>query len=85
MLGSSVVLFVIGNKTELESQRNIQESEAQEYASSVGAGYCECSAKENVGVNELFDDITKVETLVPERGTSSDLRYSDSTILGPPM
>lgn len=34
MLGNSVVLFVIGNKTDLESQRNVQETEAQELVSS---------------------------------------------------
>lgn len=31
MLGDSAKLFVVGNKTDLEPQRNVPESEAQEY------------------------------------------------------
>lgn len=74
MLGDSVVLMIVGNKIDLEKNRRIEKSVAIEYvciihfiyhrilfryANSVGAGYRETSAKENVGIDELFIELTK--------------------------
>lgn len=39
-----LVLILVGNKMDLESNRQVQTSEAMQYAHSIGAEYSECSA-----------------------------------------
>ncbi|KAK0396045.1 hypothetical protein QR680_001541 [Steinernema hermaphroditum] len=60
MLKDSVTLMIIGNKTDLERERVIESSAAKEYADSVGAQYSETSAKENLGISAVFDQVTKL-------------------------
>uniref|UniRef100_A0A914CBK3 Uncharacterized protein n=1 Tax=Acrobeloides nanus TaxID=290746 RepID=A0A914CBK3_9BILA len=57
MLGDSVVLFIVGNKIDLNERRTVGSSEAEEYAKSVKAEYRETSAKEDTGVIPLFEDL----------------------------
>lgn len=47
-------IMIAGNKKDLESTRQVDQSEAEAYALSIGAGYVETSAKDDVGVHELF-------------------------------
>lgn len=58
MLGNEVVLVIVGNKTDLEKDRNVSTQEAEEYASSVGARYFETSAKLNEGIEDVFLDLS---------------------------
>jgi len=58
-LGNSCVICIVGNKSDLEKNRNVPLSEAEDYARSVGAMHYSTSAKLNQGVNELFLDITQ--------------------------
>ncbi|CAI4220966.1 unnamed protein product [Auanema sp. JU1783] len=58
-LGDSVSLFIIGNKLDLESNRTINYEEATEYAKSVGASYAETSAKENLGICNVFEELCR--------------------------
>ena len=50
------VLILVGNKIDIK-QREITEDEAREYAESMKMKYFETSAKENKGINEVFDEI----------------------------
>jgi Ras-related protein Rab-5C len=53
-----IVLYVIGNKTDLESDRAVIYDTASEYATSIRAkSYMECSAKDGVGVDDIFGAI----------------------------
>lgn len=58
MLGSDIVLTIIGNKIDLIKDRNVPLDVAEEYARLVGAKHYETSAKLNEGVDELFLDLT---------------------------
>lgn len=58
-LGNDCVICIVGNKCDLEKNRNVSLNEAQEYANSVGAQHFSTSAKLNQGIDELFLDITK--------------------------
>lgn len=58
MLGTEVVLVIVGNKRDLEKDRNVDSQEAEEYATSVGARYFETSAKLNEGVEDVFLDLS---------------------------
>jgi small GTP-binding protein len=46
------VLIIVGNKTDLE--RQVPYPAAEQFALEAGATYCECSAKEDIGIKELF-------------------------------
>jgi len=57
MVGSEIVLTIAGNKADLERQRLVTRQQASEYASSVGAHYCETSAKLGRGIDEVFSNL----------------------------
>jgi len=59
MLGNDVILAIAGNKIDLERNRVVTLTEAEEYANSVGAKHFSTSAKLNKGVNEIFLDLAK--------------------------
>ena len=44
-----LILSVVGNKIDLEEQREVQRQEAADYSLSIGASYHETSAKDNKG------------------------------------
>jgi GTPase SAR1 family protein len=77
MLGDTCSLFIVGNKVDLERKRNVPKEEAERlvisiglpeniqmsfsFAESVNAQFAECSAKENIGIERIFDEMTRSE------------------------
>ncbi|XP_026474957.1 ras-related protein Rab-21-like [Ctenocephalides felis] len=59
MLGSEIVLMIVGNKLDLEQDRNVSVEEAESYAAQVGAKHFQTSAKLNEGIEELFSSLTR--------------------------
>ena len=59
MLGTTCQIVLVGNKIDLERNRNVTLEEAEEYAKSVGATHYQTSAKLNKGLDEVFLHITK--------------------------
>ena len=55
----NIVLTLVGNKVDLPEQRVVKKEEAEEYAKSLGLQYHEVSAKQNIGINELFTEIAQ--------------------------
>ncbi|MCP9263608.1 Ras-related protein Rab-21 [Dirofilaria immitis] len=76
MLGDDVYLMIIGNKVDLERNRNVDINEAVGYAKSIGAEHFETSAKDNTGVTQVFDYLVK--DLV-ERAKHLQLQGTDVT------
>lgn len=60
MLGSDIVLVIVGNKIDLQKDRHVSQETAESYAESVGATHYETSAKNNVGVEEVFLGLTQL-------------------------
>ena len=52
------MLTLVGNKIDLEN-RTVKKEEAEEYAKSLGLAYHEVSAKQNIGIDQLFTEIAK--------------------------
>ena len=59
MKDGDCVLVIIGNKIDLERQRNVSLQEAESYAATVGAQHFSTSAKLNKGLEETFIGLTR--------------------------
>ena len=53
----NVVTMLVGTKCDLEGEREIDQSEAQQLASDNNMQYMETSAKEGININEMFQAI----------------------------
>ena len=58
-IGSIVLKYIIGNKADLMNQQEVTFDSARIYAESIGGIAKEISAKENIGVKEVFEEICK--------------------------
>lgn len=54
-----IVFILVGNKSDLEAQRQVTREEAEELAAACGMKYIETSAKEAINVEESFTVLTK--------------------------
>ena len=57
--GSSVDLFLVGNKCDLENERVIKEDQGRDKAESIGAQFLETSAFTGSGIIDLFTTLAK--------------------------
>ena len=55
----NVFKFLVGNKSDLENERQITYEEAKQYAEEHDLPYIETSAKNGININELFDSSIK--------------------------
>ena len=53
----NLILAIVGNKVELSDEQEVSESEGERYARKHGAIFKATSAKENTGIDELFENI----------------------------
>ena len=58
-VGNEIVIAIAGNKSDLEKNRQVEVSAAEEYARSVGAVHFSTSAKTNKGTDDVFLDLSK--------------------------
>uniref|UniRef100_A0A8C9SS89 Ras-related protein Rab-21 n=1 Tax=Scleropages formosus TaxID=113540 RepID=A0A8C9SS89_SCLFO len=71
MLGDNICLCIVGNKIDLEKERNVSVEDAERYAESVRAKHYHTSAKLNKGIEELFLDLCKrMMEFAQDNGTS---------------
>jgi len=82
MLGSDVVLAIVGNKIDLEKDRHVSMQLAEEYARSVGAKLYHTSAKLNKGIEELFNDLAlRMMEKVPATTASTATGAANNRVL----
>lgn len=65
MLGTDISLAIVGNKTDLEHERQVDLNEADAYAQKVNALHWHTSAKANEGIEELF--LALIEKMLERR------------------
>ncbi|CAI2341314.1 unnamed protein product [Caenorhabditis sp. 36 PRJEB53466] len=58
-LGKTAEILVVGNKIDLEEDRQVSRHDAEAYAESEGTLYMETSAQENRGIGEAFEALTQ--------------------------
>jgi len=54
---NDAALFLVGNKIDLENERQVSKSELEKMAIDKGIGYAEVSAKTGQGVSEAFEKL----------------------------
>ncbi|EAL44906.2 Ras family GTPase [Entamoeba histolytica] len=54
-----IPIIIVGNKCDLENERQVTKEDGIEYADSVKCPFLECSAKTNENINQIFDIITR--------------------------
>lgn len=77
----NIILFLIGNKCDLENERVIDTETGREKASKINANFYEVSAKTGNGIDELFQDIPKIY-LEAEEGSSKKKGGSNGVDIG---
>ena len=53
----NIILSIVGNKSDLYDNEEVQEKEAREYAESINAIFGLTSAQNNIGIDQLFEEI----------------------------
>ena len=57
---SDPALFLVGNKIDLEDQREVSYTEAKQFSESIKAKYVETSARTPMNIDLLFDEVARV-------------------------
>lgn len=70
---SGIVIALCGNKVDLDENRKVNVEEAKSYAEQIGSFYIEVSAKINLNIDKLFEDIAnKLPKSVEKKGDTID-------------
>lgn len=73
-----MILALVGNKLDLQTQRTVSRDEAYVFASSIGASYFETSAETDQGLEQVFLTIALGLIRLADEGKSRSLRQFDS-------
>ncbi|KAL7714690.1 Small G-protein Ras2 [Entamoeba marina] len=65
----NIPITIAGHKVDIENQREIPTDEGKQFANGLGVNFIECSAKNNINIKELFENIA-FDILVSEQYTN---------------
>lgn len=72
-----IVMCLVGNKSDLSESREVSTEDAMEYASSIGALFCETSALKNTGIDDAFLQVAQQLLKLYETSPNSGLHTID--------
>ena len=72
---------LIGNKIDLEEEREVKKEDAQEFAENIGCKYYEGSAKTGQNINEALDEIARITYLAMKDIKGKEEEEKDAVIL----
>ena len=75
---------LIGNKSDLEEEREVKKEDAEDFAKSIGCNYYEGSAKSGININEPLDEIAKITYLSRKDRIREESEASISMVLTKP-
>ena len=67
-----IIMYIVGNKCDLSEKEAVIEDQAREYAESQNVSFYLTSAKNSIGIDELFDEIGQ-KYLSPEFTNSEEI------------
>ncbi|XP_071140472.1 ras-related protein Rab-31-like [Mytilus edulis] len=76
-IDTPIVMCLVGNKNDLSDIREVSTEDAMEYASSIGALYCETSALKNTGIDDAFLQVAQQLIKLYETSPNSGLHTID--------
>lgn len=80
-----IPIIIVGNKVDLDEpgQRAVTTKEGQDLAERYGAKFLECSAKTNINIREIFEQLVLyIDEVDPKRGQKkSSCRFLQSSEL----
>ena len=78
--------MLIGNKADLEEEREVSKEEGEQLAQMLECKYYETSAKTGQNVNEALDEIAKVTYLIWKKSNENrnSIRISQADSVGKP-
>ena len=56
---ANIIITLVGNKVDLETDRKVTMQEADDFAKGLGLRYFEASAKMNIGIDDIFYETAK--------------------------
>jgi len=72
-----IIMCIVGNKIDLETSRRVSSDQGEQYARSIGAEYYEVSARQNIGIDSMFNDIARKLKVIyiknPQKSPTSPL------------
>lgn len=79
----NALIFLIGNKCDIEEQRTVDKKLAEEYSKNNDLYFLETSAKTSKNVKELFKNISKElsEIIVLEENTETIINFNEKPII----
>lgn len=63
--GTDTLIFVVGNKIDLEADRNVKTERAEAQMKTLGINYYEVSAKTGRNLNDMFKSLCSILMNVP--------------------
>ena len=67
-----VIIYIVGNKIDMENQRKVKTEEGQKIAEEYNFPFAETSAKDGTNINETFEDIVeKIDTIFSNMGNKN--------------
>ena len=69
---SNIILFLAANKSDLIEKEEVNEEAARKYANEINADFCSISAKNSIGIDDLFIQIARKYT------GRTDFKFVDS-------
>ena len=78
----NIITYIVGNKSDLIGKEVVKEEVAREYAKSEKVGFYLTSAKDRIGIDELFNEIGKIylnEFINSEENQERILRKNEVT------
>lgn len=78
-----IVIVICGNKLDLEASgdRQVSKQDASDYATKIGAGYVETSARDDTHVTELFEQVASMVSDTPNSTSVENANENDSTTI----
>eukprot|EP01116_Phalansterium_solitarium_P024376 TRINITY_DN8920_c0_g1_i1.p1 TRINITY_DN8920_c0_g1~~TRINITY_DN8920_c0_g1_i1.p1 ORF type:complete len:217 (-),score=101.30 TRINITY_DN8920_c0_g1_i1:1071-1721(-) len=59
MIIDEIAVAIVGNQADREEARQVSSAEAADYAASIGSKYFECSARSNLGIDDVFNKVAR--------------------------
>ena len=74
---SNVIIYLVGNKIDMEEERKVKTEEGKKLADEYNCPFNETSAKEDININETFEDIAeRIDEVFSKLTTNAEIKMT---------